>query len=818
MAETGTSELKPQGRWDKHNRPIGYIIGVTPGFASFRQGEERMTLSGITRKIMFGARQGFDFVEVDFESIAEAYEHGLAEQVKRVVETQGPNFGFGIHGPVTGRIALDLGVANASDWEMHHRNLQRTALAAKKTGAKFILFHTSHNPRPGIVYYLRTHEYRVPQYSFTGQNLAEWMKQVDDGKFVDPGTGKKVNLGDFKLVDWFKARFIRVLFNMMGLAGEPSVISLMATGIIEEANGDVKKIYDEASFKECFEYVSKKLEEITLEKWPETRAMALKEITERIARVNEEMERLEKELLPLELLKRGAEVREKRDSMAHQIARMREELEALWRSIAMLRKEGNESAAAELESRAKQLEDRIKTLTEEFRELDQELKDIETAKAKRIAAEKKPYYDSLIREKENLLIWEYRIKNCEHKYENIEELIYTIPIVRRNFNRVLNDGQDPREDPTHLSPLYKEFQLYQSVYEYLQRFDFDKVFLFWKEQGSEAEENVSYQVIAKYMSKTRDFLWKEIVEKEAGCVVDPDKAIDLANRGDEVYPGAKIPVTKIIELIITAVACKYIQGHLLVKSEQWNMGSLPELSYETRDGGKRVLKEISEKEAKMSVYEFCKENKIHIFVETEQPSEGLEGKLRIMHAHHHVALVKSIENGEYISYTMDFEHLTTNLIDPIEDVVSNLGKGDGKYVRMLHVNAPKPYGGLHGQIQLFSLDMYVLYKWMWELRQKGMKNAYMIWEWGAAGPPEESAPALRKMIRMLEKDVPPDKLPPEFYGMGPEFEAQQYQAIFMHAMDPIEGLITFPEHTYSFFGERAKTMGRLSQWLRNRFR
>ena len=732
MAENADNK-GPQGRWDKQNRPLGYIIGVTPGFASFRQGEERMALSGISRKIMFGARQGFDFVEVDFESIAEAYEHGLGEQVKRIVESQGPNFGFGIHGPVTGRLALDLGIANANEWEMHHRNLQRTALAAKKTGAKFILFHTSHNPKPGITYYLRTHEYRVPQYSFTGENLAAWMKKVDDGKFVDPATGKRVSLGEFKLVDWFKARFIRVLFNVMGSAGEPSVLTYFSTGRAYNGKSVLSKRED-VSFKKLLNAAAEKIKNIKRKYWEKgVRERALRMLTNELVRLSEELKKAGNDDMKAQAIRRDINI------------------------TAML------------------LERVKRCVPENFADEEEYINEIDT-------------------------------------------LLESSSKIHLIFITLLNDEVNPIKEPAKLSEEYREYNLYTDVYRYCLKFDFEKIFEFWKEQGSEAEENVSYQVVAKYMSKTRDFLWKEIVEKEAGCEVDPDLAIDFANQGMETYPGAKIPVSKIIDLIITAVACKYIQGHLLVKTEQWNMGSLPELAESGDENNREVSREISEKEKKMSVYEFCKENKIHIFIETEQPAEGLEGKLRIMHAHHHVALVKSIDGGENISYNMDFEHLTTNLIDPIEDVVRNLGKNDGKYIRMVHINAPRPYGGLHGQIQLFSLDMYVLYKWLWELRKRGMKNAYLIWEWGAAGPPEESATALRSMVRMLENDVPPEKLPPEFYGMGPEFEAQQYQAIFMHAMDPVEGLITFPEHTFSFFGERAKNMGRLSQWLRNRFR
>ncbi len=853
----GSAEKKPQGRWDKYNRPVDYIIGVTPGFAQFRQGAERMALSGVAKKIAFGARQGFDFVEVDFESIAEAYEHGVEEEVRRVIDAQGPSFGFGIHAPVTGEIAIDLGVANAHEWERHHRNLQRTAIIAKKTGAKFILFHTSHRPRPGLTYYLATHEYPLPQYSFTGENLAVWIEKVTSGEFTDPVDGKRKNIPWLK--DWFKARFIDILYRLLGVVPNAEVVNFLSTtDEIETDKGMLKPWWEYGTFSERVMFAAQQLRRMKLEYWEKTRPHLLKELDRRIKELEVKQREIQEKLYTPEERKKRADLQSKLTEISAMILNLQQLAERLKYRLETLKmkRELTDEEKKEAENLLTQVhatQEKILELQQTQAAVQSEIQNIDArARERQRAAGEAGYYEALERELETLKILRYKVERCDKstipdddkRLEEIKELL-SYSLVYRMFIRTLNGGADPEEavgvngskssNVRGLTPAYQFYILCEHVVETVTRMNFDQLYELWKQQGSEAPEKVSYEVVAKYMSVVGDPLWKEIVENEAGCPIMPDVAIDLANKGIERYVDpmgnrARIPVQKIIELIITAVACKYIQGHLLVKTPPWNMGGIPEQVVEWKiddstEGSRRnemlnskLARDLDNDEINLSIYEFCKKNRIHIFVETEQPAPGLEGQLRVMHAHHHIALVKSIENGEHISYTIDFEHLTTNLIDPIKDVEENIIDGDAKYVRMVHINAPRPYGGLHGQIQLFSLDMYILYKWLWLLRKKGMKSAYLIWEWGAAGPPEDSAVALRLMIKHLENDTPPDKLPPEFYGLGPEFEAAQYEAVRMHAMDPIEGLLTLPEHSYSFFGDRARELNKLANWLRNRFK
>ena len=191
-----------------------------------------------------------------------------------------------------------------------------------------------------------------------------------------------------------------------------------------------------------------------------------------------------------------------------------------------------------------------------------------------------------------------------------------------------------------------------------------------------------------------------------------------------------------------------------------------------------------------------------------------------MSASDHIRLVNLLDGGEYVSYTMDFEHLMDNFIDPGIDINKMNIEGEedpAKYITMLHINAPRPIMGAHAPLDLITHDQYLLYVWMYALLQKGMKNAYIIWEMGSYGS-RESAIAFRRLVKCLEENTPPNKLPKEFYGLDETFEAQQHVAIREHAYDPLEGVIAIPEETHTILSTAAKDKGKLAEWARERFR
>lgn len=628
----------PQGpkgaeRWDETNKPQGYILGVTPGFAM-----RELRKIGFARKISDACRLGFEFAEVDFENLQEMFEPNLVSEVARVKKVQ--NIEVGVHAPVE----LDLCLAAAYEWKRMHDILRKSAYATKLIGGKFFLFHTSSNIRPHVTFKVGGREYPESTVSHDGINLGDFIEKVTSGEYTDPHKGTKLKIN---LKDWFTAKFIKTMYHVMGVAGDP--------GLIE--------YFDRcASFNTAWQ----------------------KAIDER------------NEVCGMYFLKYKGKLVD--GLRRYEVDRKKVEDAKNWMELPNDLRE--------------QLDSWIKSYLEEEKELG-----------------------------------------------GIQ-------------------GKD-----------YRRLKQVIGVLEAIKHHDFESIYKYWREHGSECEESIAYRVIAKYMYLTKDPLWIDIVG-----YYDPDDIIKDADEGKEYF--IKDTSKKVLDLVyalIAAVASKYIQGHLFVKEE----GS----------GMKAEDKELTEEK---SVYGYIKENKIQIFIETAFPMERVvPGELRIMHANDSVTLVKHLDDGEYTAYNLDTEHLTSNYIR-VEDDINNIPEGGGKYIRMIHFNAPKP-PAIHPPVSAVSPEMFYMYRWLWLLRQKGVVNTYLIWEFGEYGV-DQSAIAFRNFKDALLKGIPPEQLPPETYGLGAEFEAAQLVAMREHAFDPLKGLIAIPEEAHGMIGGAAAAKGKGEVW------
>jgi len=347
--------------------------------------------------------------------------------------------------------------------------------------------------------------------------------------------------------------------------------------------------------------------------------------------------------------------------------------------------------------------------------------------------------------------------------------------------------------------LHEEYKKWISIDSNLTRIDFEReAFDYWTRHGSEAEEYVAYHCIAKWMYKNKDPLWTAIVEDRR----DPDEIIKEA----VLHVGEKGELTDAVKQLITAVAAKYIEGHLKTK--------LGEYAVEVKVNGKKE---------KISVLDYCRAHKINIFIETNMPGGYGEhtagappGELRIIKATDHVKIAKVID-PDIVGYCLDFEHLLTNYIDPVDEAKELIKTGDGKYIRCLHLNAPRPIVGAHAPLSRLSVDMDIVYRFLYLLRKAGWKNSYIVWEMGSYGV-QETAIAFKNIVRELEKETPPDELPPEFYGIDKDFEAQQMTAIREHAWDPLEGLLVVPEERHTFLSRAALEKGKAREWEKEKYR
>jgi len=638
-------------KWDKENRPIGYILGVSPGFSQFEQGENRLTFMGLAKKITKAARLGFEFAMIDFESLSEMFEPDIKQQVEHIKRAQ--NIEVGLHLPYR----MDLCLADAYIWSTMQEQLKLgTIAAADIMKAKFMLFHTSSNPRPNLTPVSGQRQYPSKMASWNGMNFGDWIVKESEGSF------------NFK--QWFMAKFIRVMFSAMGSPPDVDVVKYFDN--IENFQKEMDRING------IFEEAENKIKE------------ELKKLAEDSDRLEKDASNKEKELGELELK----------------------------RSRKGLTSEEN-----------KKRENLIKELTE----------------LRRTKAAKDRRYSRIINNSS-----EFIKEKIIEKYGKSE------------YNKIY--------------PIYRRITLYQ--------LDIPSVFEYWREHGSEAEEYVVYHATAKWMWKNKDPLYTSIVTDQR----DPDKIISEAN----TKMGQTGSLDESIKEIITAVAAKYIEGHLKASGPEYGIPA----------GEKKFV----------SPYEYAKKNKVHIFIETNMPSEGAEGKLRIIRATDHIKIAKVLD-PEHISYCLDTEHLTTNFISPEEEAekIMKTMPGDGKYIRCLHVNAPRPIPGAHAPIALLSNDMYILYRTIYKLREAGMKNTYIIWEMGSYGV-KQSAIAYRKIIDALEKNIAPEDLPPEFFGINKNFEAAQNIAIREHAFDPLQGLLAVPEETHGFLSRAAVEKGKGAEW------
>ncbi|MFH0837436.1 MAG: hypothetical protein V1870_04865 [Candidatus Aenigmatarchaeota archaeon] len=297
----------------------------------------------------------------------------------------------------------------------------------------------------------------------------------------------------------------------------------------------------------------------------------------------------------------------------------------------------------------------------------------------------------------------------------------------------------------------------------------------------------AYHIVGYHMWKTQDSLWMSIV-------------------GD-MHPNDAYS-TKHAEFN-AAIACYYIKEHLTLKYNENN---------ESRDNGIDGS----------SVLSFINKNKICIALETPQsgqPGSELEGYFRLFQPNYAEVLLDQIGSG-YVKFCADFEHMMSQGLSIEKDVFGKVSSSFGKHVRVVHLGSPIPYGGTaHIPIPLGGMAQEAIYRWMFELRKRGFRDGFVIYERGGGDSPskvvEQSIQAIRFIVEYLEKDIKPDDLPEHFYGISEQNAARfalQMNAIREHAWDPLKGLITIPEEDHTFLSKAAIEKGKAEEWKKAKYR
>ncbi len=275
--------------------------------------------------------------------------------------------------------------------------------------------------------------------------------------------------------------------------------------------------------------------------------------------------------------------------------------------------------------------------------------------------------------------------------------------------------------------------------------------------GARGPERFAYYVVAKYMQETGDPIWNDVVGKKLS---------------DE-------EIVKKPDLWVPAVAMKYIQGHFNPK----------------------ILDDPKP---------FLEKNKMYIAFESADCGKGEEFLLRI-HKPKHLHLLAKHIGSPYVGWVLDFEHTITCGQD-VEKAVSELPENGGENLKVIHMSYPSPLHG-HMPIPLGSEAQEYIYKILFMLRKKGFKEGWIIYERGGE-PVGQTILSMRKIKEYLEKDVPPEELPPDFYGFNIDEPniIRQEQIIKKHAFDPLKGLLTVPEEEHTFLGRSAVEKGKVEEW------
>ncbi|MBN2331184.1 MAG: hypothetical protein JXC85_05195 [Candidatus Aenigmarchaeota archaeon] len=164
--------------------------------------------------------------------------------------------------------------------------------------------------------------------------------------------------------------------------------------------------------------------------------------------------------------------------------------------------------------------------------------------------------------------------------------------------------------------------------------------------------------------------------------------------------------------------------------------------------------------------------------------------------------------------TIDNEHLATQGYDPwVEGKKMAKDFPDfGSMVLSVHCTYPTPLHS-HYPVELGQTEVYEL---LWILRTAGAGKSpghtvYLIFERGGGDDPfRQSVDALKIMAKYLDKNVPPDKLPLDFYGLEKTaFDVKRQEQIMMdHRFDVLKDLFEVPEEEWGLLSTAAVRKGK----------
>ena len=139
----------------------------------------------------------------------------------------------------------------------------------------------------------------------------------------------------------------------------------------------------------------------------------------------------------------------------------------------------------------------------------------------------------------------------------------------------------------------------------------------------------------------------------------------------------------------------------------------------------------------------------------------------------------------------------------------------------MHVGWPTPHVPAHVPLWLGSEAQHYVYDVLYRLRKKGWTDGIIIFERGGGDDPvKNSVVSIRQIVKYLNMDVHPEKLPEDFFGFAWDGFNVRRQVVNMkmHAYDPLAGLITQPEEEHGLLGAEAIKKGKGEQWKKEKYK
>jgi len=453
--------------------------------------------------------------------------------------------------------------------------------------------------------------------------------------------------------------------------------------------------------------------------------------------------------------------------------------------------------------------------------------------------------------KENILLRKYFIDHYWEKYDRAILAEKYAPVYYRSESEtsrlVQKEAQEGKiteeERGKRIGELHNEL-LKKYVYEAL-----DKYLKENGEWGYIARTRGDYidvcDFIINFLYFTQDPIWKEMVKLYKDVLQDYVKLfgeIDPWIHRDWVKKAMRHARDKgdlgFKEFYYGVIGAKFLQGHLMAAC-RWMAETKNEIQDYKGKGLPTIIKnEVNiinppNKEGILKKLMNTLKN-LNIAIEMPDARDPKEaGRYMLWKTKQIFLAIKHTRNAlkkegnpywDKIFLLVDFEHIATQGIDPFEelnDLVKNY-PDCGRLIKCVHANYPSP---LHAHFPIQLGDDRV-YKLLWILKEAGMGKdhlTYILFERGGFKDPfQHAVTALKLMIKFLEKDVHPNKLPNEFYGVSPRgllAEERQWVTIFNNAMNPLKGLLKIPEEEYTALGRAATEEGkRPEEWKKEEYR